>query len=171
MRRVAGGLIPRSVVNMVNHMIGTHRRLASIGVLAATLVACPSPQAAQRDASGAAAGRIRCLRPVEPGPFAAENVLAAARRVLRRRTLTNQSGTIHLTPGTYVVDKLLPLSGNARDADRTHYRKLMLRRCGERTASSTWLVLIQLSQAQLVLPDSVFLFTRTANGWRVAFDR
>jgi hypothetical protein len=46
----------------------------------------------------------------------------------------------------------------------------MLRRCGERTTSSTWLVLIQLSEAQLVLPDSVFLFTRTARGWRVAFE-
>ena len=146
-------------------------RAVSVGLMTIVLAVLPSAGDARTETSDSAVPHVRCLRPRDGGTFAAEHVLAAVRRVLRRRTLTNQSGTIHLTPGTYEVDKLLPLGGSSGDADGRHYRTLVRRRCGELVAERTWLVLIGLSQAQLVLPDSVFLFTPTPAGWRVAFER
>ena len=145
-------------------------RSVSVGLMAIVLVVLPSAGHARTKPSYSAVSHVRCLRPIYGGAFAAEHVLAAVRGVLRRRTLTNQSGTIHLTPGTYDVGKLLPLGGSSGDADGTHYRTLVRRRCGELVAERSWLVLIHLWQAQLALPDSVFLFTPTAAGWRVALE-
>jgi hypothetical protein len=107
---------------------------------------------------------------VDGGPFAAEHALATTRGVLRRRTLTNQGGTIHLTPGTYEIEQVVRLTPDRTDAVRDHYWRLVRHRCGERTVEQTWLVLVGLTQAQLVPPAQRFLVAPTTRGWRVAYE-
>jgi hypothetical protein len=116
----------------------------------------------------APAGPIRCLRTVEGGRYAPERALDKARQVLRRRTLTNQNGTIHLIPGTYGVDEVVAISPVAEDALARHYAGVIRRRCGERQAERSWLVVVELSAAQLVLPRQPLLVAPTAHGWRLA---
>jgi hypothetical protein len=108
------------------------------------------------------------MRTVDGGRYAPERALEKARQVLRRRTLTNQSGTVHLTPGTYAIDELVEVSPGAPAALARHYSRVIRQRCGERQAEQTWLVLVTLSAAQLVLPRQPLLVVPTARGWRLA---
>ena len=115
----------------------------------------------------AAMGAIRCFQTVDDGRYAPERALAKARQVLRRRTLTNQSETIHLTPGTYSVAEVTQADVNSPSALGRRYGQLIRHRCGELQAERTWLVLVQVSAAQLPLPDQPLPVVRTAAGWRL----
>jgi hypothetical protein len=108
------------------------------------------------------------VRSVDGGRYAPERALDKARQVLRRRTLTNQIGTIHLTPGTYAIDEVVEVSPGAPDALARHYSRVIRQRCGARQAERSWLVLVELSAAQLVLPRQPLLVVPTAHGWRLA---
>jgi hypothetical protein len=114
---------------------------------------------------------LRCPRASDGGAYAPEEVLAATRRVLRRRTLVNQNGRIHLTPDTYKILELAPLGPGTDNPQDRHYFRLVRRQCGELDAQRTWLVLINLSAAQLPLPPQPLLFMRTATRWRLVYRR
>jgi hypothetical protein len=137
-----------------------------VGVVAGFVSVKTDLAGARRDV--APAGSIRCVRAVDGGLYAPERALDKARQVLRHRTLTNQSGTIHLTPGTYAIDEIVGLSPGAPDALARHHSRVIRQRCGERQAEQTWLVLVNLSAAQLVLPRKPLLVVPTARGWRLA---
>jgi hypothetical protein len=113
-------------------------------------------------------GAIRCFRTVDGGRYAPERALAKARQVLRRRTLTNQSGTIHLTPRTYAVEEITQANVGSPSPLGRRYARLIRNRCGELQAERSWLVLVHLSAAQFPLPDQPLLMVRTADGWRLA---
>jgi hypothetical protein len=140
------------------------RRFALVALVAAVLLG--------GDRGAAAMGRpntvpVTCVASVRPNALAPESALATVRRALRRQTLTNQSGTIHLTPGTYVVADVAMLGPGVSGATPRRYFKLVRSRCGETQAERTWLVTVTLSQAQLILDPLYFLTTRTKTGWQV----
>jgi hypothetical protein len=148
-------------------------RRAAVALVGLAIVAGLIVHQGQARPALAAAGleRLRCPHALDGGPYAPEEVLAATRRSLRRWTLVNQNGTIHLTPDTYRILKLAPLGPGANNAPDRHYFRLVRRRCGELDAERTWLVLINLGASQIALPPQPLLFTRTATGWRLVYRR
>jgi hypothetical protein len=148
-------------------------RRGAVAVVGLAVVASLIVHHGQARPALASAGleRLRCPRAIDGGPYAPEEVLAATRRILRRRTLVNQNGTIHLTPDTYTILEFAPLGPGADNPQVRHYFGLVRRRCGELDAERTWLVLINLSAAQLALPPQPLLFMRTATRWRLVYSR
>ena len=143
--------------------------LALVAILVGVVTGFVSMRTHSAAARGdvAPAGPIRCLRTVDGGRYAPERALEKARQVLRRRTLTNQNGTIHLIPGTYVIEEVVEVSPGSPDSLARHYSRVIRQRCGERQAERTWLVLVELSAAQLILPRQPLLVVPTAQGWRL----
>jgi hypothetical protein len=136
------------------------RRAIAAGLVGAALLLC----ADRHPVEAAPDARVTCVATARAGAFAPERSLAAVRRALRPQRLTNQGGTIRLTPRNYAVDDVawLQLAKSQR-----RYLELVRAQCGEHQAEETWIVSITLTKAQLVLAPLVFLASPTEQGWRV----
>jgi hypothetical protein len=111
--------------------------------------------------------KIECVTALDGGARAPEDALAAARRALRKRTVTNQSGTVHMTPRTYtVIDVAWAFPGAPPGPARQTYDWVRAE-CGLVQAERTWRISVNVSAAQLPGPPLVLLASRTADGWRV----
>jgi hypothetical protein len=112
--------------------------------------------------------QVICVSAGGYGPDASERALARARRLLGTMTITNQMGTVRLTPRTYDVLEVAhvgPASYGNRPLSR--YYHLVKRRCGELQAERTWLVLVNIGEATVILPPMAILTTPTRAGWKV----
>jgi hypothetical protein len=119
--------------------------------------------------------QVACVAPTDGGAHATERALARARRLLRTMTITNQSGRVRLTPRTYAVLEVAAVGpGSYGNRVVSRYFHIVRRQCSELQAERTWLVLVNISEAQLALPPMAILTTPTHDGWKVTlhdFDR
>jgi hypothetical protein len=112
--------------------------------------------------------QVSCVSAGGYRPDASERALARARRLLRTMTITNQMGTVRLTPRTYDVLEVAHV-GPAFFGNRplSRYYHLVKRQCGQLQAERTWMVLVNIGESTVILPPMAILTTPTRAGWKV----
>ena len=101
-----------------------------------------------------------------------EAVLLAARRQIPaayRGRFRNQQGVIRLTSQKYVVTSTIAFGeGGPSLVDRTRLYKIAQRKCGQKVADASWVVLFQVPEASRYTPDVAAAYlARTKPGWRL----
>jgi hypothetical protein len=112
---------------------------------------------------------VTCVKATSEFAYAPEKALAVVRAALAPQTLTNQSGTVHLTPGHYFVDQVTWLGPEVKSSPWKRDFDRVRNACGRLQAERSWRVMITLSEAQLVLPPVVFVATPTRTGWKIVY--
>jgi hypothetical protein len=130
-------------------------------VLAATLPANGNSSSAHRQAKNCP------VLPVPPRYGEIDEVIAAARRLLIRGSITVQGKTTKLTPRNSPIYNVVILARLPNEfAGAATLRRMAAKRCGSETAQASWAVMIGVPELMADSSTRLAFLVKTKSGWR-----